>query len=124
VTDFDATPRLLTLSFVEDDSSTRPVQDEAERWAYWHERALREIRYRMAHPEELPPEVPLSVMIPAHDAGDVCGVCGELVSWVDHLPPEKAGAPVRCFAKVRELCPLKTGERLIDGEVVFSSEFR
>jgi len=123
VTDFDATSKLLTVSFT-DDRATRPVQDDAERWAYWHERGLRELRYRLAHPEELPPELPLAVMIPAHDAGEVCGHCGEIVSWVDHLPPLSPGESVRCFARVHELHPLETGERLIDGKRMFSSEWR
>jgi hypothetical protein len=62
--------------------------------------ALRETAYRHAHPEILPEEVALVV---AHDAGDVCHVCGNLVTWVDHLPPTEANGPVRCFKNVHLL---------------------
>ncbi len=113
--------RLLTLSFGED--NTMSAGDAAAFWAYWHERGLRELRYRAAFPDEIPPEVSLAEMIPARDAGDVCGICGEQVTWLDHLPARRAGGPVRCFSKVRELRPLKVGERLIDGEIVYSSGY-
>jgi hypothetical protein len=33
----------------------------------------------------------------ARDAGDICHICGQLVTWTDHLPPPAAGYPVRCF---------------------------
>lgn len=65
--------------------------------------ALRETRYRAEHPEEMPPEARLSEMVPARDAGDVCHVCGKLVTWVDHLPPLEAEGPVRCYANVHYL---------------------
>lgn len=62
--------------------------------------SLREQAYRKAHPEEVPEEQRLAEMVPARDAGDVCGVCGELVTWVDHLPPRKSGEPARCRKNV------------------------
>ena len=61
---------------------------------------LRETAYRRAYPELIPEEVPLTI---AHDAGDVCHMCGNLVTWVDHLPPTKAGGAVRCFHNVHLL---------------------
>lgn len=62
--------------------------------------ALRETRYREAHPDLIPEEVTLTI---ARDAGDVCHVCAEVVTWVDHLPPIEAGGPVRCFKNVHLL---------------------
>lgn len=80
--------------------------DEAARWAYWHERGLRELRYRVAFPEDVPAEVSLAEVVPARDAGDMCGVCGEIVTWVDHLPPTlSSGESVRCYANVGFLPP-------------------
>jgi hypothetical protein len=37
----------------------------------------------------------------ARDAGDVCHVCGQIVTWTDHLPALTAGEPVRCYVNVR-----------------------
>ena len=86
---------LLTKSF----SSAEP-KDDAEIYAFALERGMRELRWRLAaKPAVL--EVTLAEMVPARDAGDVCGVCGELVTWVDHLPPVKSGEAVRCFKNVR-----------------------
>ena len=69
-------------------------------WAQLTEWGLRELSYRKAHPDEAVNEKPLTELVPAQDAGDVCGVCGELVTWVDHLPPPKWGEPVRCYKNV------------------------
>jgi len=33
----------------------------------------------------------------ATDAGETCHRCGQVVTWVDHLPPTRTGMPVRCF---------------------------
>lgn len=62
--------------------------------------ALRETSYRAAHPDAIPEEVSLTI---ARDAGDVCHVCGEKVTWVDHLPPNVPGGAVRCFKNVHLL---------------------
>lgn len=90
---------LLTLPFSDRDGKS---VDTAEAWALCHERALRELRYRDDH-DIVAEEAPLAVILPARDAGDVCGVCGQEVTWVDHLPPNQAGGAVRCFANVRQL---------------------
>ena len=45
-------------------------------------------------------EVSLAELVPARDAGDVCHVCGEVVTWVDHLPPSEPGGAVRCYRNV------------------------
>lgn len=65
--------------------------------------ALREQAYRKAHPEEVPAEATLAEMVPARDAGDVCGVCGCTVTWTDHLPPVDANSTVRCFVNVTSI---------------------
>ncbi len=44
-----------------------------------------------------------SQMVAARDAGDVCGICGQVVTWVDHLPPRDANSAVQCFVNVRSL---------------------
>lgn len=35
----------------------------------------------------------------ATDAGHVCRECGQVVSWLHHLPPLRSGLPVRCFVE-------------------------
>jgi hypothetical protein len=30
------------------------------------------------------------------DAGETCPTCGHVITWVDHLPPNRQGTPVRC----------------------------
>jgi len=112
---------LLSHSFVE--NSTAPRIDEAQSWAYWHELGLREIRYRLAFPEEVSAEASLVTIVPARDAGDICHVCGQTVTWVDHLPPLHAGDPVRCFVNVRSLRPVESGERLVDGQRLYSADW-
>jgi len=108
---------VLTKSFLQG-----PLVDGAASWAALHEWALREQAYRKAFPEEVPAEATLAEMVPARDAGDVCGICGEIVSWVDHLPPLAAGAGVRCFSNVRNL-QLAPGVRRISGQLLYSSEW-
>lgn len=97
---------LLTLPFSDRDGK---ALDMAEAGAIFKERALRELRFR-AHLEQdgelgtmKISEVTLAERIAARDAGDVCHVCSELVTWVDHLPPRDPGGVVRCFANVRTL---------------------
>lgn len=91
---------MLTLSYV-----NGVLEDEADSWAALHEWVLREDRYRGSFPEEVPEEVSLTTMIAARDAGDICHVCGQVVTWVEHLPPLNAGGPVRCWVNVRSLDP-------------------
>lgn len=80
------------------------TNDPALLWAQLNEWVLREQAYRLAHPDEVPEEKTLiEIFPPARDAGDVCGVCGELVTWVDHLPPERAGEAPRCRKNVYTL---------------------
>lgn len=67
---------------------------------------LREKAYRKAHPDDVPISVTLAELVPARDAGDVCGVCGEIVTWVDHLPPLPGGS-VRCMKNVVHLLPVE-----------------
>lgn len=86
-------------------SYAQTTTDPAMLWANLHEWILRENAYREAHPDEVPGQVALAEMVPARDAGDVCGVCGQLVTWVDHLPPEPGGV-VRCFVNVVHLPPV------------------
>jgi hypothetical protein len=57
------------------------------------------------------------------DAGDICEVCGQVITWVDHLPPLDASSPVRCHANVRVLRPRKPGERLLGDTVLYSAAF-
>ncbi len=65
----------------------------------------------------------------ARDAGDLCQICEQIVTWTDHLPPLKAGHPVRCFVNVRSIRPappqhlLKAGERIVDWTVCYSAEW-
>lgn len=89
---------LTTLPF----DSRFVVPDDATAWSVWQERGLRELRYRAAFPEELETAqiVSLVASIPARDAGQICHICGEEVSWLDHLPPLYAGGAVRCFTNV------------------------
>lgn len=116
---------LLTHRF----SSQEPA-DDAEIWAFAFERWTREMRYRDALgtsggiPESQTTEAisapssiiesTLAQMVPARDAGDVCGVCGELVTWVDHLPPLDAKSAVRCMKNVHHLNPLGATGVVID----------
>lgn len=79
------------------------ASDEAEAWAIWTERALREMRFRDDHDEVPVQQITLRAVVAARDAGDVCHVCGNLVTWVDHLPPRDPGGAVRCFANVETL---------------------
>ncbi|MDF2751640.1 MAG: hypothetical protein K0S82_22 [Gaiellaceae bacterium] len=96
---------LLTYPFSDRDGK---AADMEEAWAIWHERALRELRFRASLDQddmlELR-EVTLTERVAARDAGDVCHVCGELVTWVDHLPPRDPFGAVRCFKNVRTLQP-------------------
>lgn len=103
------TTGFLTLPFSDRDGK---AADMAEAHAIFHERALRECAYR-ASGESVPfTERSIMETIPARDAGDVCHVCGSLVTWVDHLPPRDPGGAVRCFTNVRTLIP--AGEVTID----------
>jgi hypothetical protein len=104
-------------------SYAQPTVDPAMLWANLAEWLLREEAYRAAHPDEVPVEATLAEMVPARDAGDVCHVCGNLVTWVNHLPPTKAGGPVRCFTNVAAL-PVGNGVRIIDGKPFFSASWR
>lgn len=76
--------------------------DAAASWAVLHERGLRELRMRASRDfaEIDAQEVSLIEAVPARDAGDVCHMCGKVVTWVDHLPPLTADGPVRCFDNV------------------------
>ena len=86
---------MLTYSYATD------AVDEAHGEAQLTEWALREIAYRRAFPEALPEGMPITASLPpARDAGDVCAVCGEIVTWVDHLPPTVGTSEVRCFKNV------------------------
>ena len=93
---------LLSLPF---DTHSRRV-DDADSWSVWHERGLRELRWRAEREMDRSiignqwREFSLHEFVPARDAGDVCGVCGKVVTWVSHLPPLYAGGPPRCFANV------------------------
>jgi len=84
-------------------SYARDTHDPALLWAFLHEWALREMAFRKAFPEDVPREEALAALVPARDAGDVCGVCGQVVTWVDHLPPLDANSAVRCFVNVTTL---------------------
>lgn len=88
---------MLTQSY----ASEQP--DEAASWACLHEWLMREQSYRASHPEDVPAEVTLGETIPARDAGDVCHVCGQIVTWTDHLPPLEFDGAVRCYSNVRFL---------------------
>lgn len=91
---------LLTYPF----SDATPT-DDAEILAHAIERGQRELLWRdeLRKSGEIFAEKLLHELIPARDAGDVCHVCGDLVTWVDHLTPLEAGGPVRCFANVSRL---------------------
>ena len=92
---------LLTLPFT--DESLRP-DDEAGRFALLRERVLRELSFRRAIGFDVEAATgALALDVPARDAGDVCHVCGQVVSWVDHLPPLMAGGVPRCMVNVRVL---------------------
>lgn len=80
-------------------SYAKTTNDPYEIWANLAEWVQRENLYLAAHPESSP-DKSLIEMPYARDAGDVCGVCGELVTWVDHLPPVSLGKPVRCMKNV------------------------
>lgn len=116
---------LLTKPFTEE----IVPRDDADRWALMHERALRELRWRRGVAPDVSfktdtLEVRLIEEIPARDAGDVCHVCAQIVTWTDHLPPLEAGGPVRCFANVEYLPPrLGPGERRTGDAIVYSAAF-
>jgi hypothetical protein len=96
-------------------SYAQTTNDPALLWAMLWEWSTREIRYREAHPDELPEGHPtLTQSVMARDAGDVCHVCGELVTWVDHLPPRDSGGAVRCFANVRTIGSPRLGVEIDD----------
>jgi hypothetical protein len=94
------------------------VRDDADRWALMQERALREVAWRAQLTAPVIVEMPaaeleqvsLITVVPARDAGDVCHVCGAMVTWTDHLPPLEAGGPVRCFANIEYLPTLGAWE--------------
>jgi hypothetical protein len=93
---------LLTYPF----SDATPT-DDAEILAHAIERGQRELMWRdeIRKSGEIFAEKMLHELVPARDAGDVCHVCGNLVTWVDHLPPRDPGGAVRCFVNVRTLTP-------------------
>lgn len=83
--------------------SDRKPSDDAEIFAFAVERGTRELLWRAELQRNDPDnfvEISILERIPARDAGDVCAVCGEIVTWVDHLPATTAGGPVRCFKNV------------------------
>lgn len=123
---------LLTKSFTE---GIVP-RDDADRWALLHERTLRELRWRKTEREGITIEIreeTLAELLPATDAGQLCNVCGTMVTWTDHLPALEAGGPVRCFvdvvaatgirANVANVVALKPGERRVGDAIVYSAEF-
>lgn len=75
-------------------------EDPALVYAISMERLMREVRYREHF--NLSGTVSLITEVAARDAGDVCHVCGETVTWVDHLPPLPGGV-VRCYKNVAYL---------------------
>ena len=112
---------------------TKPFTDEAIpydshlRWAVMHELMLREIAWRREFENKVD-EVSLIEVVPATDAEHICHVCGNVVTWFDHLPPLQFGDPVRCYAKVRQIesAPsrlLGPGVRNVGGAIVYSAEF-
>lgn len=103
------TTGFLTLPF-----STLKPHDPVDIYAVAVERGQRELLYRdhLRHENVLFSERSIFEVIPARDAGDVCHVCGSLVTWVDHLPPRDPDGSVRCFTNVRTLLP--AGELTID----------
>jgi len=103
-------------------SYAQPTTDPALLWALLHEWVLRETAFRKAFPEELPAEATLAEMVPARDAGDVCGVCGQIVTWTDHLPPFDADSAVRCYVNVIRIP--NSGVRIIDGKPHYSAAWR
>jgi hypothetical protein len=88
---------MLTSSYARDTNDPHLLQAMLLEWS------LRELAYRKAHPELVPAEERLAEMVPARDAGDVCGVCGEIVTWVDHLPGLTARDAVRCMVNVAQM---------------------
>lgn len=106
---------LLTLPFTNE--SLRPA-DEASRFALLRERVLRELSFRREIGFDVNAATGvLALDVPARDAGDVCHVCGQMVTWVDHLPPLQAGGVPRCMVNVR-LLPAAAGH-----DTVYASEF-
>ena len=91
---------LLTLPF-----SDRKATNPAEIFALAVERGQRELLWRdeLRKSGVIFREKLLHELVPARDAGDVCHVCGERVTWVDHLPARDPGGAVRCFTNVRTL---------------------
>lgn len=57
----------------------------------------------------------------ASDAGDICHICEQVVTWMEHLPPLEVGGPVRCYVNVRFLFPLGPGVRVVNGEPMYSA---
>lgn len=94
--------RLLSLPF--SDLRSSQAGSAAVSFAILQERGLRELRMRAADDwKHIAEEEALREMIPARDAGDVCHVCGEIVTWTDHLPPLGAHSAVRCYKNVHYL---------------------
>lgn len=94
---------MLTTAYTE---GIAEMSDENDIYGVFAEWALRETRYRRDFPEEIPQTIDLlDALPPARDAGDVCAVCHNLVTWVDHLPPAEPGAAVRCFVDVLPMRP-------------------
>jgi hypothetical protein len=100
---------LLTTSFSERDIAHE--SDPAMIFAVGHERVLRELRFRVRLEQDDALDAvelsyaTLSQVVFARDAGDVCHVCGGVVTWTEHLPPRDPGGAVRCFVNVRTLLP-------------------
>lgn len=94
----------LLLSFPFSDRDGK-ASDMAEAWAIERELSLRDARWlECGQLDSLTAAERESVLtIPARDAGDICHVCGNLVTWVDHLPPLDHDGAVRCFYNVRGL---------------------
>lgn len=101
---------LLTLPFT--DETVKPT-DDASRWAWLRERVLRELAYRETVDGHLVLEASVAELVVATDAGQVCHVCGDVVSWVDHLPPAHGGGPVRCMRNVHGLRIVDGADRLV-----------
>lgn len=119
---------LLTKPFTDD----AEARDDAGRWAVLHERLMRESAYRDAVGLDFDTNpAPGVLQIPARDAGDVCHVCGEIVTWTDHLPALNVGGAPRCFADVRaatglnvvQVRRLAPGERREGDAIVYSAAY-
>lgn len=117
---------LLTLPFTDE----LTTHDRIASWAVLRERIMREVRYREhVRDDAIVEEVSFLDVVPARDAGDVCHVCGRVVTWTEHLPAKFAGGPVRCFANVRGIMSaasqrqLGPGVRREGGALVYSAEF-